>query len=72
MSALVYVKNVPPWERGVRVVVSVAGAVAAFALLASPWSWIGAASALGFAATGVVGFCPMCAMAGRRLERRAS
>jgi len=67
-----FVKNVPPAERALRIAISVAGAAAALFWLAAPWSWLCAASALGFALTGVVGFCPMCAMVGRRLDRTST
>ena len=70
MLSALYVKNVPPLERAARIVIAIAGAVAAFVALASPWSWVAVASAAGFAMTGVVGFCPMCAMVGRRLDAR--
>ncbi|MFO1340932.1 MAG: DUF2892 domain-containing protein [Burkholderiaceae bacterium] len=62
-----YVKNVPAGERVLR---TLAGAVAAgvsLAWLAAPWGWLGAASAAGLALSGLVGFCPMCAMVGRKL-----
>jgi uncharacterized membrane protein YjjB (DUF3815 family) len=67
MSSFVYVKNVPPVERGLRIVFSLAVAAFAVGRLASPWSFILAASALGFTVTGFVGFCPLCAMVGRRI-----
>lgn len=64
-----YRKNLPRWERGVRVVAGAAmiacgllgdlpGTVAGYAIAAS-----GVVTLL----TGFVGFCPMCAMVGRRL-----
>lgn len=62
-----YVKNVPNGERAARVLAGVAGAAAALAWLAAPWAWVGAAAALGLGVSGLLGFCPMCAMAGRRL-----
>lgn len=70
MSAF-YVKNVPGWERALRVVLGLA--VAGFALysFAGPTGWVLAGSALGFVLTGLVGFCPMCAMVGRRLDKKA-
>ena len=64
-----YVKNVPSLERGVRILAATAAAVAAFAYLASPWSWLAASSAFGFALTGIVGYCPMCAMVGRKVDQ---
>ena len=46
---------------------------AAFALysFAGPMGWMLAASAAGIAISGLVGFCPMCAMVGRRLDKKA-
>lgn len=66
---MLYVKNVPVWERVVRV--AAGGGVAALALgmLGGGWAgWLAGASALGLAATGLVGFCPACALVGRRLD----
>lgn len=62
-----YLKNVGPVERALRVVFAVGGGAAAFALLSAPWNVVGAVSAVVFALTGVIGYCPMCAMVGRRL-----
>ena len=64
-----FVKNVPPAERALRIAISTLGAAAALLWLPAPWSWGAAASAIGFALTGVIGFCPMCAMVGRKLDR---
>jgi hypothetical protein len=64
-----YRKNVYTWEQGLRVVVSVG--VAAYALYAFPGSLSGyaiVAGVVGFALTGVVGWCPMCAMIGRKIK----
>lgn len=65
---MLYQKNLPGWERGIRVVAGAAtgaygaeglrGAAMAVALL------VGAV----LVATGFVGFCPACALAGRRLK----
>ena len=65
-----YAKNLPGWERTLRVVLSAAVIAGTLALLAAPWSWVVASSALGFAVTGLVGFCPACALVGRRLEKQ--
>lgn len=60
-------RNIPAWERMVRLCLGVIAALGAFYFL-SP----GAPRVLGFAAAGmlgataVVGFCPACAMLGRR------
>jgi hypothetical protein len=66
-----FVKNVPPWERALRILVALVVAVAGMISLSSPWSWVVMGSAIGFAVTGVVGFCPMCALAGRRFSRES-
>lgn len=65
-----YVKNVPVWERALRVVVS----LAALAFAALHWDGATLAVAAGamgavLALTGLVGFCPMCALAGRKLDK---
>jgi hypothetical protein len=67
MSAL-YVKNVPAVERAVRVVVSVSATVAALVLVPMPLSLGIAAATLGFMVTGLVGWCPACALVGRKLD----
>jgi len=62
--------NVPAPERLLRVGAGLAlAAAAAFGpwLPAGPWPWVVAGGGLMFALTGVVGFCPACAMLGRRL-----
>lgn len=61
-----YVKNVPMGERVVRVVVGLGGAVAAVLLVPGLLGWVAGASVAGLALTGLVGFCPMCAMVGRK------
>jgi hypothetical protein len=65
-----YAKNVPNWERAVRAVAGVASL--AFAAM----NWGGSSLAIGLgvtgailALTGLVGFCPMCAMVGRKLDK---
>lgn len=66
-----YVKNVPNWERVLRIVMGL------MALAFAAVSW-GAPIAMGagimgaiLAMTGLLGFCPMCAMVGRKLNKRA-
>ncbi len=67
MSAF-YVKNVPGWERVLRVVAGTAAGAFALYSFAGPTGWLLAGSAIGIAVSGLVGFCPMCAMVGRRLD----
>ena len=70
-TAMFYVKNVARWERVVRVVAGVAMILCGFLGLQ------GLAIGYGIAGVGVVtlltgffGFCPMCALVGRRLDSR--
>lgn len=66
---MVYAKNVPSYERVIRAVMGVALVVAAVAYFGStPMGWgIGAMGAMA-ALSGLFGFCPACAMVGRKLE----
>jgi hypothetical protein len=64
-----YAKNVPGWERIVRIVIGV------MALAFAAMSW-GSPIAVGagvmgavLSMTGLIGFCPMCAMVGRKLNK---
>jgi hypothetical protein len=60
-------RNVPVWERGLRVAAGFAIAALAFAFAPSPIRmWAGMAGGLMVALTGLVGYCPMCAMVGRK------
>lgn len=64
-----YRKNVPGWERGLRALVGIA--TMAFGVWGMPVSLLSyLIIATGFTAllTGFVGFCPMCAMVGRKLD----
>ena len=65
-----YVKNVPNWERILRLIAGV------IALGFSVLNWGTSSMAVGvgvmgavLAMTGLIGFCPMCAMVGRKLTR---
>ena len=69
---MLYQKNLPAWERALRV--AAAAVMIAFALLGlggTALGWLLAASGAVAGLTGFVGFCPACAMVGRRLDRRA-
>ena len=64
-----YRKNLYTWEQALRIVVSaMLVAYATFALPSGTLSYALIAGGIGFGLTGVFGFCPMCAMAGRRLK----
>jgi len=62
-----YVKNVPNGERVARAVAGVAGVGLSLALLPGAWAWAGVAAGAMMVLTGFVGFCPACAMVGRKL-----
>jgi DUF2892 family protein len=65
---MLYRKNLPGWERGLRVIL---GAImigyGLVGLAAAPLGYLIAAAGAVAIITGFFGFCPMCAMIGRRL-----
>lgn len=66
---MLYVKNVPRWERAMRLAMGVGLLVASvlyFGATATGWG-LGAMGAMA-AMTGLLGFCPACAMVGRKLD----
>lgn len=65
-----YTKNVPGWERALRIVMGLLG------LGLAGMNWDGSLITVGIgimgatlAVSGLFGFCPMCAMVGRKLDR---
>lgn len=68
---MIFVKNLPLWERLLRM--GLGAAVAAYAALHidGAQGWVFAVVGLGAALSGIIGFCPACALAGRRLKLRA-
>jgi len=64
-----FAANVPLLERLIRVSLGLAIAAIAYFGLAQA-NLLGAALGLCVAATGLVGFCPACALVGRRLTPR--
>jgi hypothetical protein len=65
-KTMLYVKNVPGWERVLRVAV---GAAAVSVTTLGGWAgWLAGASAAGLVMSGLFGFCPACALVGRRLD----
>jgi CDP-diglyceride synthetase len=66
-------RNLPMWERTIRVTAGLAFAGTAILFSGTPavtpaLTWLGAAGGIMLAAIGFVGYCPMCAMVGRRLD----
>jgi Protein of unknown function (DUF2892) len=69
LKAAFFVKNVPSAERAVRLLLG-AIAVTFGILTGSTLGWLVLVSGVMFTATGLFGFCPMCALAGRRLASK--
>ena len=64
-----YPKNVPNLERIIRIAFGIAmTAFALFGTTSTPIQLILLTSAIVLVATGFVGWCPMCAMVGRKLK----
>ena len=59
-----YRKNIGGLQQTARVVLGVAMAGGALVYLAGAMAWLVALGGAGFALTGLVGYCPMCAAAG--------
>lgn len=68
---MIYIKNLPLWERLLRIGVGMVVAAYAAVSVGGVLGWAIAAGGIGAALTGIVGFCPACALAGRRLKQRA-
>lgn len=65
-----YTKNLPAWERTLRIAIGFAALL--FALF--NWGSSGIAVVAGMsgavlALSGLFGFCPMCALVGRRIDK---
>jgi Protein of unknown function (DUF2892) len=69
LKAAFFVKNVPSAERAVRLLLG-AASVAFGVATGGTFGWLVLASGVVFTATGLFGFCPMCALAGRRLASK--
>ena len=63
-----YIKNVPVWERLLRGAAGAALLVYAWVALEGAVAWLAGAGAAGLVLSGIFGFCPACAMVGRRLK----
>ena len=64
-----YVKNLPLWERGLRFLAAAFMASCAWHYGLNPVGIGFALAGVVGALTAIVGYCPMCAMAGRRLQK---
>jgi len=65
-----YAKNLPTWERLIRLVAALATGACAAQFWGTPVGYVWAVVGIAMALTSVVGFCPMCALAGRRIETK--
>lgn len=64
---MLYIKNLPVWERLLRIGLGVAFVIYLLAFGGSgPWIWALVATIAILVLTGLVGFCPACALVGRR------
>jgi len=67
---MLYFKNLPTWERAVRLVGATAMALCAWHFGQVPAGYVFGVTSAVTALTAVFGFCPMCALAGRRIKAR--
>jgi hypothetical protein len=65
-----YAKNVPGWERAIRIVFGAVIVALALTLLKGIVGVVVAIAALGVVFSGLIGFCPACALVGRRLDKQ--
>jgi hypothetical protein len=61
---MLYRKNIYAWEQWSRIVLGVA--LIALGLFGPPGGWIVALVGAGLGVTGIFGWCPACAMIGRK------
>jgi hypothetical protein len=66
---MLYVKNVPAWERVLRIGAGAGAAWASMHFLTGPVAIVAAACTAGTALSGLVGYCPMRALVGRKPDR---
>jgi len=68
---MLFKRNVPGWERLLR---TAGGAGLLIAVAAVPLqglgAWVAGLGGIGLLASSLMGFCPACALAGRRLADR--
>ena len=72
---MLYQKNLPVWERTIRVIAGILMGLCGFlgpGLAGTPVGYMIAAAGGMTLLTGFVGFCPACAMVGRKLTAKAA
>jgi hypothetical protein len=70
LKSAFFSKNIPGWERVMRLAAGMAVAVTG-AFAGGPWAAVLIVTGVIFALTGFFGFCPLCAMVGRRLSSKS-
>lgn len=66
---MLYSKNIPGWERALRVVMGVGlVALSVWYFGSNTTGWVVGAMGGMAMMTGMIGFCPACAMVGRKLQ----
>lgn len=71
LKTMFYIKNVPVWERIIRIALGVV--LTLYVIFGNPASSIAIlsiASAVFVVVTGFVGWCPMCALVGRKIKNK--
>lgn len=63
-----YSKNLPTWERAIRFLGAAIMALCSWQYSYSPLGIAFGVSAAIMVLTAMIGFCPMCALAGRKLK----
>lgn len=66
---MLYLKNVPGWERALRTVLGLMSLAFAAVNWGQPLAVGAGVVGAVLAGTGLIGFCPMCAMVGRKLDQ---
>jgi hypothetical protein len=62
-------RNIPAWERLARLLLAIVVAAVAYSLtLPGMLGLVAYLSAVTLAGTSIIGFCPACALVGRKLE----
>jgi hypothetical protein len=65
---MIFKRNVPGWERALCAACGITLLVVAAMMPLAGWPlWAVLAGGAGFVVSALVGFCPACALAGRRL-----
>ena len=65
-----YRKNIYRWEQWSRVVLGIGMAAWGVLVAGDLLGYGGAVAGAGLAVTGIIGWCPACAMIGRRIKDR--